>query len=662
MVEVARRCGGGGVAMKLVTLAMLLALVAAVSVGTAAVPQTMSYQGVLRDASGVPVPDGVYQVTFRIYDVGSGGTALWSEIQTVSVEDGIINAILGTMTALTLPFDTQYWLGISVEGEAELTPRTALAAAPYALNAAGDGDWTVLAGNVYRSTGNVGVGIAAPTHRIGVHSNGNLIASAQFTNDVTGSTYNDGLVMGVDSLGIPYVMSYEAVPGLSLGAGGTEFVRIQPSGVQIHNNTSIYGNLHVDSFDMDTGAVDGYVLTTDATGNGTWQPAGAGGDDGDWTISGPNVYRASGNVGIGTTTPAASLHVNGTVFVPYTGAYSVGSVGYKGLWWDSGTGSVALGNSITSLALFSGNSLARAVLWENGDLGIGLGHAVTPDARVHVESDSIDAVYAKCTHNTQVDYIAVRGNSEPVDYYGLGGDFEGDWIGVEGFVLPSVTGSHYYYAGYFGAEGGIGTNYGVYGHASGEGTNYAIFGDANGYDYAGYFSGNVQVDGTLTYGSLRSKIDHPLDPGNMYLNQNAVESDEMKTIYDGVVELGADGAAWVEMPEWFDALNAELRYQLTCVGGYAPVYVAEEVRDNRFMIAGGTPGLKVCWQVTGVRQDAFARANSMPVEEMKPLNERGLYLHPTALGFSKELTPVQRARDEFQRKAEAAGLDAASRR
>ena len=74
-------------------------------------------------------------------------------------------------------------------------------------------------------------------------------------------------------------------------------------------------------------------------------------------------------------------------------------------------------------------------------------HAVEPDARVHAETDSNDAIYGKCTHNTQVDYIGVRGNSEPSDYYGLGGDFEGDWIGVEGFVLP--TSNHYYYGGYY---------------------------------------------------------------------------------------------------------------------------------------------------------------------------------------------------------------------
>jgi hypothetical protein len=648
--------------MRLVILVTALAVILAVSAGTAAVPQTISYQGVLRDAGGNPVADGVYSVTFRLYDVSTGGTALWSETQTVSAANGIINATMGATSALTLPFDTQYWLGVSVGAEPELVPRTALASAPYALNAASDGDWTVLGGNVYRSSGNVGVGTTAPNYRVDVHSSGGTEASAHFTNDITGSGTADGLALGVSSGGESYVMSWEDATGLVIGSDGYATVRVYPGNVYVNGNLSTFGGgIFVESFDMDTGAADGYVLTADASGAGTWQPAPSGGDDGDWTISGPDIYRVSGNVGIGTATPATPLHVNGDVFVPYSGAYAVGSTSYDGLSWDAGLGAVALGNSVTPISFYAGSSVERAVLWESGDLSLGLAHAVTPNARIDVETDANDAINAKCTHTTQIDYIGVRGESDPVDYYGLGADFEGGWIGVEGFVLPSITGSNQYYAGYFAAEGGIGTNYAVYGHVSGSGTNYAIYGDADGLDYAGYFEGNVHATGSVTSGALRSKIDHPLDPGNMYLNQNAVESDEMKTIYDGVVELGADGAAWVEMPEWFDALNAELRYQLTCVGGYAPVYVAEEVRDNRFMIAGGTPGLKVCWQVTGVRQDAYARANSNPVEEMKPADERGLYLNPTALGFGREMSTTYPEKAEFARKAAEAGLDAASR-
>ena len=106
----------------------------------------------------------------------------------------------------------------------------------------------------------------------------------------------------------------------------------------------------------------------------------------------------------------------------------------------------------------------------------------------------------------------------------------------------------------------------------------------------------------------------------------------MKNIYDGVVTLDADGRAVVSMPDWFEALNMDFRYQLTCLGGHAPVFVAQEIEGNSFTIAGGTPGLRVSWQVTGTRHDAYAEANRIVVEQDKPAQRRGTYLTPAAHG------------------------------
>ena len=102
----------------------------------------------------------------------------------------------------------------------------------------------------------------------------------------------------------------------------------------------------------------------------------------------------------------------------------------------------------------------------------------------------------------------------------------------------------------------------------------------------------------------------------------------MKNVYDGVAVLDENGEASVELPEWFEALNKDFRYQLTCIGGFAQVYIAKEISENRFKVAGGFSGLKVSWQVTGIRQDAWANANRIKVEEEKPEGERGSYLHP----------------------------------
>ena len=148
-------------------------------------------------------------------------------------------------------------------------------------------------------------------------------------------------------------------------------------------------------------------------------------------------------------------------------------------------------------------------------------------------------------------------------------------------------------------------------------------------DLAGEFFGDVVVHGSLTKSGGGFRIDHPLDPGTKYLNHAFVESSEMKNVYDGVVILDRNGSGVVELPAWFETLNRDVRYQLTAIGAAAPnLHIAREVKGNEFQIAGGVPGMKVSWQVTGVRQDAWAKSKKIAVEQEKPAKERGYYLHP----------------------------------
>jgi hypothetical protein len=176
-----------------------------------------------------------------------------------------------------------------------------------------------------------------------------------------------------------------------------------------------------------------------------------------------------------------------------------------------------------------------------------------------------------------------------------------------------------------------GTNYG--GIFSGEGGEAALGGLAG----AGSFNGDVNITGTLTKGAGAFKIDHPLDPANKYLTHSFVESPDMMNIYNGTVVLESNGEAWINLPDWFEALNRDFRYQLTAIGVPAPnLYVAEEVAENRFKIAGGQPGGKVSWQVTGIRHDAYADAHRLAVEEDKPEEDRGYYLHPEVHGQPAE--------------------------
>jgi hypothetical protein len=69
------------------------------------------------------------------------------------------------------------------------------------------------------------------------------------------------------------------------------------------------------------------------------------------------------------------------------------------------------------------------------------------------------------------------------------------------------------------------------------------------------------------------------------------------------------------------------------VGAPGPnLYISRKVEYNRFSIAGGAPGMEVSWQVTGIRQDPYANAHRIPVEEEKSASEKGKYLHPTEWG------------------------------
>ena len=154
---------------------------------------------------------------------------------------------------------------------------------------------------------------------------------------------------------------------------------------------------------------------------------------------------------------------------------------------------------------------------------------------------------------------------------------------------------------------------------------------------AGDFYGEVFVHGVLKKSAGQFQIDHPLDPTHKYLNHAFVESPDMMNIYNGNVTLDARGTAIVQLPDWFEALNQDFRYQLTALGKPGPnLYVSQEIAHNSFRIAGGRPGAKVSWQVTGVRHDPYANAHRMKVEEDKPSNEIGSYLDPELYG--KEAT------------------------
>jgi trimeric autotransporter adhesin len=156
-------------------------------------------------------------------------------------------------------------------------------------------------------------------------------------------------------------------------------------------------------------------------------------------------------------------------------------------------------------------------------------------------------------------------------------------------------------------------------------------------DYAAYLVGNVSISGNVSKGGGSFQIDHPLDPANKYLYHSFVESPDMMNIYNGVITLDAQGSVWIALPDYFEALNQDFRYQATSMGRPQPsLYVAREISGNRFRISGGKPGGKVSWQVTGIRHDAYADAYRIQVEVEKQQPQQGRYLHPELFGAPAE--------------------------
>jgi hypothetical protein len=164
---------------------------------------------------------------------------------------------------------------------------------------------------------------------------------------------------------------------------------------------------------------------------------------------------------------------------------------------------------------------------------------------------------------------------------------------------------------------------------------------ANGMSAGSISAGSISAS-FISKGAGSFKIDHPLDPLHKYLQHSFVESPDMKNVYDGIAVLDKRGESWVILPDWFQALNSDFRYQLTSIGVPGRgLYIAQEVTGNKFKIAGGMPGARVSWQVTGIRQDEFAKSHRIKVEEAKPAAEQGKRLYQNLASGEQKDASVQ---------------------
>jgi hypothetical protein len=353
------------------------------------------------------------------------------------------------------------------------------------------------------------------------------------------------------------------------------------------------------------------------------------------------VMTTGGSIGFGITTPASKLHVNGGITI------TDGSEGSGKLLASNATGNAGW-RPVTDFA------------WGRN------GNASTTAGIDFVGTTDNQSLIFKTNNTTRMEigpsgFVGI--NVAPQSNYWLhifryNGDFGPNRAGISSYRLGGVSvaangGSNFSQSGIDAAIKGSndwGNNFsaGVVGHGVNDFPNSAAvigadwsasywgalaYKDAFSATFAGYFQGNVHVNGTLSKSAGSFKIDHPTDPLNKYLIHSFVESPDMLNIYNGNVTTDANGYAVVAMPSYFTVANIDYRYQLTVIGQFAQAIVSEEINNNQFTIRTDKPNVKVSWMVTGVRNDEYAKKNRIIPEQEKNAEEKGKYLQPELFGL-----------------------------
>jgi trimeric autotransporter adhesin len=347
---------------------------------------------------------------------------------------------------------------------------------------------------------------------------------------------------------------------------------------------------------------------------------------------------ANSNVGIGygalytNTTGAQNTSLGyGALYNNSTGNGNTAIGNNSGLGITTGSNNTIIGANVTGLSSTLSNNIIladgagnqRINVNANGYVGIGLTSA----------SAKLEVISSSTGFNTTI-FRAAGLNSNGIYSEATGGGGNAGYFNATGtsnaFAAYAITG--------LGIYGQSTSNYGVYGHTLSTGVGGVIGVTANNAtwgmlgvnnQYSLYGNGDIFITGNLAKASGTFKIDHPQDPANKYLIHSFVESPDMMNVYNGSIVTDADGNATVQLPDYFLSLNKEFRYQLTAIGTFAQAIILEEVNtSNEFKVKTDKPNVKISWQVTGIRQDAFANANRIKDVVEKTGEEKGKYMHP----------------------------------
>src|SRR3989339_628258 len=327
----------------LLVLCMILLLGSLVS----AIPQTFSVHGKLENNAGSPL-EGTYNMSFNIYTTYTGGSASWtlSNQDVTTDSNGIYNIVL---TNVNLDFGSQYYLGVTVGNDSEMSPRINLTSSPYAFEAQNvsvsgvrfnsnvdfgtNYNFTFDGGTLFvdGSKGYVGIGTITPNATLHIVKPG--VSGDNVTIIHSGGGANDLMLIG--NSGYPYAVFSEANtndPGnLQLKYVGVTTISLLANGNTYFNNgnvgigtTTPQQKLHVNGSILANGTINattdvciqgGACLSSAGTGSGTISGSGTSNYvplwNGTSSINKSNIYQgASGNIGIGTVNPISRLEIN----------------------------------------------------------------------------------------------------------------------------------------------------------------------------------------------------------------------------------------------------------------------------------------------------------------------------------------------------------------
>jgi hypothetical protein len=629
-----------------------------------AVPALIPYGSTAIAADGKPLSNES-SVTFLIFKDESGGQPVWTETQMVSPDRaGQYSVKLGASSPLGVPLEvfangTARWLEVQIAGQ-KPQPRILLATVPYAAKAA---DATTLGGlpaSAFALAGSSSSGTSSTS------------ASPSDTSTVTtigGSIHNIPIFTGATTIANSEI--YDT--GTSVGIGGVPnaSARLDVKGSMIMRGNMIvsragnataskgYPSYGFDFFSnvynssTKTTANPYFSLVSEPAGNNTASPSatfnlrysatGTEAETGFYINPNGTVHFGSGQSfpgavsSVAISPPASDFNITSG---PVTGsgtlsfAWTVAPTSYivaNSIVKRDQSGNTSINNLNANAVNSYGTMFVAQGFTEDGPATfaktVGIG-TTTPQAELNLNAGGTANADTLLIGNNVNKGLQLRDTGTGVDIESISSPLFLNYVTQAPIYLNTAAGAVLIHDG-SSAGGGDGTTLPAL--TVGGNPNSSIFFNE---PYSAHFKGDVLADdGIATPDAVRSLIDHPLDPTNKYLVHASIASSEALNQYSGNVTTDELGLATVHLPDWFESENADFRYQLTVISGqFAQAVISKKVAHNQFTIGTNAPRVEVSWMLTAKRNDPYAKAHAMVVEQEKPATQRGTYMHPELYG------------------------------